>query len=276
MTFRRRIIIAMVPLFALLLVLGGTATALIYSLGNGIDEILRENYASVVAMHDLNEALERIDSSFQFALAGRVDQSRRQYHSNWKRYDASLGIEQNNVTLPGEGELVDRLTKLTDRYRRQGNEFFKQAGQPLKKLYFGDGNQPGLYGLFGEIKVVSGQIMQINEANMRQAKDRAQRMARRSLMWYGVGLAVGIALALFLVASTLRTMLRPIRGDRIGHRHRRRQSGPTCSDLFGRRTGAVGGRIQRHGSPAPRLSAIARGATGPGATNQPGHDQLLS
>ena len=71
MTFRRRIIVAMVPLFALLVVLGGTATILIYHLGNQIDAILRENYDSVVFMRNLNEALERIDSSFQFALAGR-------------------------------------------------------------------------------------------------------------------------------------------------------------------------------------------------------------
>ena len=75
MTFRRRIIVAMVPLFALLVVLGGTGTILIYRLGNRIDEILRENYDSVISMRDLNEALERIDSSFQFALAGREKES---------------------------------------------------------------------------------------------------------------------------------------------------------------------------------------------------------
>ena len=71
MTFRRRIMMAMVPLFALLVALGGTGTALIYHLGSRIDDILRENYDSVIYMRDLNEALERIDSSFQFALAGR-------------------------------------------------------------------------------------------------------------------------------------------------------------------------------------------------------------
>ena len=70
-TFRRRIIVAMVPLFALLVVLGGTGTVLIYHLGNRIDRILRENYDSVIYMRDLNEALERIDSSFQFAMHAR-------------------------------------------------------------------------------------------------------------------------------------------------------------------------------------------------------------
>jgi len=74
-TFRQRIIVAMLPLFALLVVLGGTGATLIYSLGSQVDQILRENYDSVIHMRDLNEALERIDSSFQFALAGREKES---------------------------------------------------------------------------------------------------------------------------------------------------------------------------------------------------------
>jgi signal transduction histidine kinase len=211
MTFRRRIIVAMMPLFALLVALGGTGTVLIYRLGGGIDEILRENYASVVAMRDLNEALERIDSSFQFALAGRGEQSHEQYETNWKLYETALVVEQNNITLPGEGDLVDRLTKLTDRYRRQGDDFFKYAGQPQKKLYFGDEKEPGLYGIFRQIKSVSGDILRINQDNMVEADRQARQMARSSLLWYGGGLAIGIALAVFLVASTIRTLVYPIR-----------------------------------------------------------------
>ena len=101
MTFRRRIIVAMVPLFVLLVALGGTGSVLIYHLGRQIDEILRENYDSVIYMRDLNEALERIDSSFQFALAGREKQSREQYEDNWRSIRENLDSEQNNITSSG-------------------------------------------------------------------------------------------------------------------------------------------------------------------------------
>ena len=171
MTFRRRIIVAMVPLFVLLVVLGGTGTVLIYRLGNGIDKILRENYDSVVAMRDLNEALERIDSSFQFALAGREQESYQQYQDNCEALPSGLADEQNNITLPGEGELVDRLTELTDRYRQQGDDFFKHAGPARGKLYFGEGKEPGLYGVFRQIKDVSGEILRINQDNMEDADE---------------------------------------------------------------------------------------------------------
>ena len=110
MTFRRRIIVAMVPLFALLVALGGTGTILIYHLGNRIDEILRENYDSVIYMRDLNEALERIDSSFQFALAGREKESYEQYEKTGERTTRPLDKEQHNITLPGEGKLAEQLS----------------------------------------------------------------------------------------------------------------------------------------------------------------------
>ena len=121
---------AMAPLFALLVALGGTGAALIYHLGGRIDNILRENYDSVVYMRDLNESLERMDSSFQFALAGRENEAREQYETSWRRYAQALSKEQHNITLPGEAELVATLTALSDNYRRQGQEFFKRSGQP--------------------------------------------------------------------------------------------------------------------------------------------------
>src|SRR5208283_2105052 len=120
MTFRRRILIAMIPLFVLLVALGTTGTFLIYYLGKQVDDILHENYDSVIFMRDLNEALERIDSSFQFALVGREKQSLKQYEENWAKYQVSLAGEQRNVTLPGEGELVDKLTDLSNSYRALG------------------------------------------------------------------------------------------------------------------------------------------------------------
>jgi signal transduction histidine kinase len=201
----------MIPLFALLLSLGGTATFLIYHLGDRIDRILRENYDSVRYMRDLNEALERIDSSFQFTLAGREKDSFKQYEDNWKSFDDRLTNEQNNITLPGEAQLVENLTALSRRYRRQGDKFFAGPSQDRDQLYFGFRDQPGLYGAFREIKAVSGDILRINQDNMEQANRNALRVARSALLWYGAGLAFGIVLAVLLMAGTIRTILQPIR-----------------------------------------------------------------
>src|SRR5262245_35055319 len=78
LSLRSRILLTLVPLLVLLAVLGGAGVVLLYRLGGSIDLILRENYDSVVAMERLNEATERIDSSFQFALAGQETKAREQ------------------------------------------------------------------------------------------------------------------------------------------------------------------------------------------------------
>src|SRR6516162_6338889 len=107
LTLRKRIFLTLLPLLLLLLVLGGAGVVLLYRLGNSIDEILRENYESVIAMERLNEALERIDSSFQFALAGRgrkdsqkyENKALGQYRENWESYNKALDKEKANITI---------------------------------------------------------------------------------------------------------------------------------------------------------------------------------
>ena len=211
MTFRRRIIVALIPLLILLAVIGGTATVLIYRLGTGIDQILRENYDSVIFMRNLNEALERIDSSFQFALAGRETDAYQQFEANWKLFDDNLKREQGNITLPGEGELVDSLTTASKRYRDQGDAFYKEPLEQRTSLYFTPSGQPGLYNSFRQIKELSGNILAMNEKNMHDADREARNLAHLSLWWYGAGLFIGIAFAGFLLFTTVRTILYPIR-----------------------------------------------------------------
>src|SRR5437899_12119320 len=104
LTLRQRIFLTLAPLLLLLAVLGTAGVFLLWTLGNRVNEILRENYRSVIAMERLNEALERIDSSFQIAMSGKDDpelqaRARRQYAKNWQTYSDELKIEQNNNTL---------------------------------------------------------------------------------------------------------------------------------------------------------------------------------
>ena len=141
LSLRSRIVLTAVPLLVLLGVLGGTAAFLLYHLGNSIHAILRENYDSVVAMERLNEALERIDSSFQFALAGEEEKAKQQYQRNWPEYDQGLLQEEHNITLPGEDELVAQLTALTRRYLHQGDAFYRLPAGALaqrRQDYFGE------------------------------------------------------------------------------------------------------------------------------------------
>jgi signal transduction histidine kinase len=208
LSLRSRIVLTLVPLLALLALLGGAAVVLLQRLGGRIDLILRENYDSVIAMERLNEALERIDSSFQFALAGQ-EKAREQYEQNWKSYREAQWLEENNITLPGEQELVDRLTDLSRRYHRQGDAFYAHGSQGGQRQqdYFGSG---GLLDSFKGVKNVSGQILRLNQDNMEEASRDARQTARDSLVGFGIGMVVTVLAAAWLAWHTIRGILRPI------------------------------------------------------------------
>jgi two-component system, NtrC family, sensor histidine kinase KinB len=211
MTLRVRILSTLVPLLVLLACLGGTAVVLLQQLSGRIDAILRENYDSVIFMERLKESLERIDSSFTFALADQEEKARTQYDAEWKLYLKYLHQEQNNVTiLPGEQELVDALTALSDQYRRKGDHFYRHApGAGLRRQeYFTAG---GLLDTFKDIKDTSDKILLMNQQNMEEASRDARIMAQESLIGFGLGLAVTAALAGLLVWRTFRDILHPIR-----------------------------------------------------------------
>jgi signal transduction histidine kinase len=210
LTLRYRIFLTLLPLLLLLLVLGGAGVVLLLRLGYSIDEILRENYESVIAMERLNEALERIDSSFQFALAGREQKARKQYSDNWSLYQEALNKEKDNITIhPQEDQLVKKLEELTWKYRKQGKAFYQH---PIKDparndAYFG---HDGLEFTFKDIKKVSGDILELNQKNMRDASDDARQTARTSVLGLGVGLVVAVMLAGLSAWHTVRTILRPL------------------------------------------------------------------
>src|ERR1700685_4621667 len=168
LTLRRRIFLTLIPLLLLLAVIGTAGIVLLLRLGNSVNAILRENYVSVIAMERLNEALERIDSSYQFALSGRREQARQQDEASWQPYLENLKVEEHNVTLPGEQELVDELVRLTDQYKKRGDAFYAlPAGDPrAQQVYYGPG---GLLEIFKEIKRVAGATLRLNQENMENA-----------------------------------------------------------------------------------------------------------
>jgi signal transduction histidine kinase len=214
MTLRTRILLSLAPLGLLLVGLGVAGFLLLDRMGGRIDAILRENYESVQAMFRLNEATERIDSSFQFALAGREAEAVKQFEANWPAFDRQFEVEASNVTIhPAEDELVARLRDLRADYRERGRRFYAlPAGSPERTAaYFGRPGDPGLLGRFNDIKDVSNEILRINRENMEKARDDARATTRSAIVAFAISLAVVSLLLAGIGWYLLRTILGPIR-----------------------------------------------------------------
>ncbi|MBX9789371.1 MAG: HAMP domain-containing protein [Pirellulales bacterium] len=205
---RHRIALTLLPLLLLVAIFGGFGIALLSRVGGRIDQILRENYASVIYMERLRENLERMDSAFQFALAGREPEARKQFDDNWRLFLEHYDAERRNITLPGEGELVARLNRLGEGYHHQGMQFFGSTDAEFRRNAYFD--QGGLLATFNEMKDAADQIARMNHDNMTQANREARQTARSSLVWFGVGAVLVTLLGVFLARHTINTILRPI------------------------------------------------------------------
>jgi signal transduction histidine kinase len=211
LSLRQRLVLTILPSLVLPAALGAVGIVLLGRVANRIDDILHENYESVVFMVGLNEALERIDSSFNYALLGREKDAYQDYQRNWAEYERNLEGESRNITiLPDEQILFDRLKELTAQYRAKGDEFFApgRAHEQCSEDYLGQG---GLLQQFKEIKKVASDIRELNQKNMTDARDDALRTAVRAQYWFAGGLVLSALLAGLLAWSTTRAILRPIR-----------------------------------------------------------------
>jgi signal transduction histidine kinase len=212
MSLRYRLWVSFTPLLLLLAGLGAGAVYYLGVVGDRIDSILRENYRSVDAMNGLNEALERIDSSFQFQLASQSG-AKAEYDEHWNEYRRHYEIEFNNITEPGESELVARLTELTERYLTLGNRFFDPVRSQEERTadYYGAKGQPApLQTTFADVKKVTGDIRRLNQDSMELASAKARRTASAARWWASLGLLLALASTGILAWRTTRTFLRPV------------------------------------------------------------------
>ena len=209
-SLRIRTHLALLPLLALMAIFGGAGVFLLNRLGERIDAILRENYDSVRYMERLKESLERIDSSYAFALAGQEQKARDQYQQQWPAYEKHLNLEHQNITLVGEQALADKLSALSVLYRKRGNAFYERpAKNPARhEDYFGPG---GLLATFKEIKDTADEILRLNQDNMEQASRDAQVLVQESVAGLIIGLGLAAIVGGFFAWRAVETTLQPIR-----------------------------------------------------------------
>ncbi len=204
---RTKLVLGFVGLLAILIAVGVESITLLDDLGGSIDVILRENYKSVIACGQMKEALERMDSGALFALAGEEAQGRALVEEHRPRFDEALKTELGNVTLPGEGERAQRLSQLFSAFVPVLNQVLDPA-LPLEArrgLYFQQ-----LYPTFRQIKGTAGEILEMNQRNMVEAKDRARETANGATRRMALLLLAGTAFAGLCVFFLTRAILVPL------------------------------------------------------------------
>lgn len=207
---RQKLSLGFGGLFLIILAIGFQSITLFTGLGRSIDVILRENYRSVLACQQMKEALERMDSGILFILLGETDRGRETIAANRSAFEKALGVELDNITLPGEKERAELIENLFKRYGATLDEMQDGVLPPgsSREAYFSR-----LFPLFQQIKDAADAILQMNQQNMLDANDRARITAEAAKRIMYLFLVCGAVLSIVFVFFAGRWILRPV--DRL-------------------------------------------------------------
>src|SRR5258708_82717 len=194
-SLRRKLALSYSLLIIIILAVSGWAIYPLGHLGRSVDVILVNNYKSILAAENMKEALERIDSSAMFFVASHTAKARRQFAENAKNFEDDFRVAADNITEPGEDQIVAEINTKYSAYKKEIEQFLKnpdgssnaeQSGTYFERL------EPGFLGIKGKLD----DLLHLNQQAMVSASKHAQAESLRAEVSTAIVAALGLMLAL--------------------------------------------------------------------------------
>jgi len=195
-------------LIAILLAVGVADVYNSVRLRKTVDQILVNNYKSIIAAENMKEALERQDSSATFSIAGQADRGRKQFARSSEAFARELAVAANNITEPGESDIVADITGRYSAYQQELQSFLNEppaAGVDQASRYFGQ-----LEPDFATLKNRLDDLLRLNQEALVASSQRASSQSRRGELSTGGLAAAGLLLAVILAWRFTLNVVKPI------------------------------------------------------------------
>jgi len=202
MNIRTKLFIGYLVFTATLVILGGWSAWHLREMGGVSRNIIANNYDSTVAAQDMRDSLERQNSAALFVLLGNREQAFRRLGEYRKRFDASFQSAANNITEPGESDIIEAIRRDRDAYYLQVEAFLSEiqalrGAPPTATDQLREGT-PGasegflrLEPLINRLRADCDNLLQINQRAMVAKSEAAAGVAQR---WFLTTLAIAASL----------------------------------------------------------------------------------
>jgi NtrC-family two-component system sensor histidine kinase KinB len=196
MTLRTRLLLGLSVFVAALVGLGGLSAWHLWRMSALSERIIAENYDSVVAAQQMKESLERQDSAALFVLLDHSDRALAQVREHRSRFDAAYARAANNITEPGEADVIRAIGADRDEYYRRFDAFLsdsKRKGASGDRTSTVAANQyfARLEPPFTELRGLCDRLLTLNQDAMRRKAAEASTLARR---WFVTSLITALTL----------------------------------------------------------------------------------
>jgi signal transduction histidine kinase len=207
MTLRGKLIAMQTPFFLALAMLSLVSVAALTGLGAKSQEILKDNYRSVLAAQRMDEALERLDdAASRMLLGGKAEEAKRMAKPHIERFAAELAVEESNITEPGEREIAGRLRSHWVELLKLFDQFLRFADREAAVSFYNEHLQPA----FAKVRVDSVEILGINQDAMVRKSDRAISFSRQLQWMLLAGWLAATVSALFIAWKMTGKFVQPI------------------------------------------------------------------
>lgn len=214
MGLRAKLLAGYLVFIAALVVLGGWGAWRLREMGDVSRRIISNNYDSVVAAQEMKESLERQDSAAVFALLGARERAAAQTSEHRARFDNNFQKAANNITEPGEPEVIETIRRDRDAYYRMFDDFLTRvnategvAPAVNRNTRDEESAERGEYFArlepqFDKLRADCDHLLQLNQRAMLAKSEAASHVARRwfylTLLMAGLLVGAGLGLAFFL------------------------------------------------------------------------------
>lgn len=217
MTLKKKILIGYGVAFVLMGLVITWAVANLVSLGKATEAILSENYRSILAAENMVDALERQDSGVLLIFLGDKDKGVKQFRENEAVFFEWLARAKDNITIPGEAEIVKSIETDFAVYRRQFSvmtDFRDPSAPGLTPSFY----QKTIYPPFAKVREGCIALRNLNEETMYAASVRAGNVATRAI-WSTIliassALLIALIFSLFLAERLVRPLRRFMQASR--------------------------------------------------------------
>ncbi|MEI8188311.1 MAG: ATP-binding protein [candidate division NC10 bacterium] len=213
MNIRTKLLIGYLVFTATLIILGGWSAWHLREMGGVSRNIIANNYDSVIAAQDMRDSLERQNSAALFAHLGHREQALKRLSEYRTRFDTTLQGAANNITEPGEVDIIEAIRRHRDAYYQQVDAFLAEikARRNIPSMEAGTSGAetPGgsesfirLEPLINQLRTDCDNLLQINQRAMVAKSEAAAGVAQRwfvaTLLIAGSLVVAGLIFAFFL------------------------------------------------------------------------------
>lgn len=209
-SLRRKMVAGYLVIVMLTVAVGAWAITNLLDLSRALDEIMVENYRSILAAENMIEAIERQDSAVLLYLLGQESQAHELYSANESAFLSWLARAEDNVTETGEGEIVAGLRPLYGRYLAAYDELRQvnqTSGVEAARQYYLSSVWPRVE----EIRSAEQKLLQTNHEAMIRRRDLATEQARRATWSTAVVAVVSVFVGLIFGYNAAEIIIGPAR-----------------------------------------------------------------